>query len=64
MCRRLRERPWAGATSFIALTGWGQEQDKRRASEAGFAFHLVKPVDSGELDRLLAGMLPMRRETR
>jgi PAS domain S-box-containing protein len=64
VCRRMRERPWASATSFIALTGWGQEQDKRRASEAGFAFHLVKPVDSGELDRLLAGMLPMRRETR
>ena len=63
-CRRMRERPWAGGTSFIALTGWGQEQDKRRASEAGFAFHLVKPVDSQDLDRLLAGMLPMRRETR
>jgi PAS domain S-box-containing protein len=64
VCRRMRERPWAGATAFIALTGWGQEQDKQRASEAGFAFHLVKPVDSRDLDRLLAGMLPIRRQTR
>jgi CheY-like chemotaxis protein len=38
VCRRMRERPWAGATAFIALTGWGQEQDKRRASEVGLRF--------------------------
>jgi PAS domain S-box-containing protein len=43
--RRLRERPWARNALLIAVTGWGNERDKRQSAEAGFDVHLVKPVD-------------------
>ena len=51
--RRLREAPWAMDTLLIAVTGWGQAADKRRAQEAGFDFHLTKPIDRVDLERLL-----------
>ncbi len=51
--RRLRARPWAQSTLLFAQTGWGQEEDKRRARSAGFDRHLVKPIDPEELNRLL-----------
>jgi CheY-like chemotaxis protein len=38
---------------LVALTGWGQEEDRRRTSEAGFQYHLVKPVDPDELAAIL-----------
>ena len=38
----------------MALTGWGQEDDRRRSQEAGFDHHLVKPVDLSEIQELLA----------
>jgi CheY-like chemotaxis protein len=38
---------------LIALTGWGQEEDKRRALDAGFNYHLLKPVDAQVLRKLL-----------
>ena len=41
---------------MIALSGYGREEDRRRAREAGFDHHLTKPVDYGELQRLLANM--------
>jgi signal transduction histidine kinase len=53
-CRRIREQPWSNATVIVALTGWGQEGDRRRSQEAGFNHHLVKPVDLDNLTRLLA----------
>jgi PAS domain S-box-containing protein len=56
VCRRIRKQPWGNAMHFIALTGWGQEDDRRRTEEAGFNHHLVKPVDSGELMKLLASL--------
>jgi len=40
---------------LIALTGWGQDEDKRRAFAAGFSAHLTKPVDPQRLRDLLAG---------
>ena len=43
--RRLRRQPWARNAVLIAITGWGNEQDKRQSAEAGFDVHLVKPVD-------------------
>jgi CheY-like chemotaxis protein len=52
--RRLRARPWARSVLLCAQTGWGQEDDKRRARSAGFDRHLVKPVDPEELNRILA----------
>ena len=44
------------AIVLVALTGWGQEEDRRRSREAGFDHHLVKPVDLEELDSLLAAL--------
>ena len=52
-CRRLRDQPWAKGVTIVALTGWGQEDDRRRSREAGFDGHLVKPVDLGQLARVL-----------
>jgi PAS domain S-box-containing protein len=56
-CRRIREDPKNEGMVLIALTGWGQEEDKRRSKEAGFNFHMVKPVDPVALEKLLAGLL-------
>jgi signal transduction histidine kinase/CheY-like chemotaxis protein len=50
---QLKQRPWASGARLFALTGWGQDEDKRRAREAGFDFHLVKPVDPEMLTRAL-----------
>ena len=44
----------------IALTGWGQEDDKRGSMEAGFDYHLVKPVLSDALEKLLGGLMDAR----
>ncbi|MGH8177822.1 MAG: PAS domain S-box protein [Steroidobacter sp.] len=52
-CRRLRARSESAGMLIIALTGWGQEEDKRRSEEAGFDHHLVKPADVRILDKLL-----------
>ena len=54
VARRVREQPWGQDMVLIAATGWGQEEDKRRSREAGFHFHMVKPVDPAELEKLLA----------
>jgi CheY-like chemotaxis protein len=51
--RRIREQPWAGPVTIIALTGWGQEDDKERSREAGCDGHLVKPVNLPDLEKLL-----------
>jgi CheY-like chemotaxis protein len=55
VARRLREPPEFRGTLLVALTGWGQEQDRRRSKEAGFDRHLVKPVDPEALRELLSG---------
>jgi PAS domain S-box-containing protein len=57
-CRRIREQPWGRAMTLVALTGWGQEEDRRRAAEAGFDHHLTKPVDPAALEGLLAALPP------
>lgn len=54
--RRIRATEWGRRTVLIALTGWGQAEDRRRTAEAGFDMHLTKPVDPGTLDALLAGL--------
>jgi PAS domain S-box-containing protein len=53
VARRIRSTAHGSATLLIALTGWGQAEDKRRAAEAGFDHHLTKPVDLELLDSLL-----------
>ena len=60
VCRRLRQQAWGERIVVIALTGWGQEEDKRRSQEAGFDAHLVKPVLPSDLEQLLAGATAAR----
>jgi CheY-like chemotaxis protein len=52
--RNIRERPWGRDMIVIALTGWGQEEDRARSMEAGCDGHLVKPVNLPDLEKLLA----------
>ena len=53
LARRIRAMYWGRDLTLVALTGWGQEADKRRAREAGFDHHLTKPVTFQQLDALL-----------
>ena len=55
-CRRIREQPWGKSVVLIAVTGWGQEDDRRRSHEVGFDYHMVKPVAPQDLVKLLAGL--------
>ena len=55
-CRRIRKEPWGKDMLLVALTGWGQEEDRHRSGEAGFDAHMVKPVDHDVLLRLLASL--------
>lgn len=56
--RRIRERPWGKNMVLAALTGWGQEEDKRRTREVGFDHHFVKPLEPATLQKLLAEYEP------
>jgi len=49
-----RMRPKIGPAQLIALTGYGQTEDVRRATEAGFDAHIIKPVDFDDLERIIA----------
>ena len=53
--RQIRAAGWGREMLLIATTGWGQEDDRRRTKEAGFDFHLVKPVEQTVVQALLAG---------
>jgi PAS domain S-box-containing protein len=54
VAQQLREQPALRHTVLVALTGWGQEDDRRRSQAAGFDFHMVKPVEPDLVDALLA----------
>jgi signal transduction histidine kinase/ActR/RegA family two-component response regulator len=53
VAQRLRAEPWGKDMLLIALTGWGQEADRRASREAGFDHHVVKPVDIDALREIL-----------
>ena len=53
VARRIRQQPWGQDMILVALTGWGQDEDRRRSQEAGFNFHVVKPVELAALEKLL-----------
>ncbi|MEA3180804.1 MAG: hypothetical protein QOI59_4327 [Gammaproteobacteria bacterium] len=53
VARRIRAQPWGRRITLVALTGWGQESDRRRSGEAGFDSHMVKPLDLDKLTELL-----------
>ena len=54
VARRMRQDPDAHGVRLVALTGWGQREDRRRTTEAGFDYHLVKPADLGALQSILS----------
>jgi CheY-like chemotaxis protein len=56
-CQRLRKEPWGTGITIVAVTGWGQEQDRRMARSAGFDAHVVKPLDLDVLTSLVATAL-------
>ena len=55
--RRIREAR-GDEVLLVAVTGWGQEEDRRRALESGFDHHLTKPVDPGEITRIIDAIPP------
>ena len=52
LARRVRSQDWSRHTLMIALTGLGQEEDRRRSHEAGLDHHLVKPAEFADIERL------------
>jgi CheY-like chemotaxis protein len=54
VARRVREDPDHKDMTLVALTGWGQREDRRRTHEAGFDYHLVKPADVSTLQSILS----------
>jgi PAS domain S-box-containing protein len=60
VCRHVREKSWGRDIVVIALTGWGQDEDRRKSEEAGFNGHLVKPVNYDELLELLSSLTNVR----
>jgi PAS domain S-box-containing protein len=58
---RIREHPWGRDMILVALTGWGQEEDKQRSREAGFDEHMSKPVDPQTLQHFLGSVTPRDR---
>ncbi len=59
--RRIRMQTWGKDMVLIALTGWGQQDDRRQSQDAGFDAHLVKPVNYELLMKLLASRPPATR---
>ena len=54
VARWIRAEEWGEGVMLVALTGWGQEEDRRISRDVGFDHHLVKPVDPDDLMRVLA----------
>jgi CheY-like chemotaxis protein len=55
----IRKQRWGEPMALIAISGWGQEEDKRRALESGFDHHVTKPVEPTALEKLLALIGPV-----
>ena len=56
--RKIREEPWGKKMVLVALTGWGQDEDRQKSREAGFNGHMVKPVELTALMKLLVELQP------
>ena len=56
LAQRLRAQPETAKLTLIAVTGYGQENDRDRTRQAGFDHHLVKPIDAGKLFSILAAV--------
>jgi PAS domain S-box-containing protein len=55
---RIRRQPWGKNMKLVALTGWGQEEDKRRSKDVGFDLHVIKPLEPASLEELLRKLCP------
>jgi CheY-like chemotaxis protein len=58
VAQRIRENAWGASMFLIAVTGWGQDEDRERSSEVGLNVHMVKPVEPAALEKLLAELTP------
>jgi CheY-like chemotaxis protein len=56
LARSLRANPETRAAVLVAVTGWGQDEDRQRAADAGFDLHLVKPVEPSQIESIFAGL--------
>ena len=56
VAQRIREKSWGASMYLIAVTGWGQDEDRQRSSEVGLNMHMVKPVEPSALEKLLASL--------
>jgi CheY-like chemotaxis protein len=56
VAQRIREKTWGQSMYLIAVTGWGQDEDRQRSSEVGLNLHMVKPVEPAALEKLLAAL--------
>jgi CheY-like chemotaxis protein len=56
VARRLREMPEVSSAVLVAVSGWGQEEDRRQAKEAGFDHHFLKPTEASAIEQFLAGL--------
>jgi len=54
VAQRIRETSWGTSMYLIAVTGWGQDEDRQRSSEVGLNLHMVKPVEPSALEKVLA----------
>jgi PAS domain S-box-containing protein len=61
LAREVRSASWGRGVVLIAMTGWGQDADKRRAFDAGFDHHFTKPIDPAAVDLLLQSISVERR---
>ena len=64
VAQRVRAEPWGKGVYLVAVTGWGQKEDKERALAAGFDDHLTKPVDPDQIERLLQAHFKVRADLR
>jgi PAS domain S-box-containing protein len=64
LAAKVRAAPWGGGIILIAATGWGQEEDRRRAFEAGFDHHLTKPIAAETVESLLQSVDPALHGTK
>jgi CheY-like chemotaxis protein len=64
VCRQIRALPTKVRPIMVAVTGWGQDADRRKTHEAGFDHHLVKPVGIGSLNQLLQNVDVLKKGER
>ncbi|WP_330970095.1 response regulator, partial [Lysobacter sp. A3-1-A15] len=64
VCRQLRQQPWGADIVLIAVTGWGQSEDRRRSEQSGFDAHVVKPVEPAALMALVDSLRRLKHRQR